>query len=278
MLHYKQLLPQDLWALRVRVGEALSAAKPPAKRKLIDLRTPRRDLSRLSAAYVSNAEPSSPATPADPPKPETLPPGRNIVKALQGSAVVRDAMIDPDRPDEKLGGEPRSNAVRRAERTNAFLVHFDLPKLGLPRDAKVVKATVNFYVWDPSSKGDTKVCAFPLKTAWNEKTVSWNQPAAGKTWQGGKTFVLEKDAGVASPHVVVKPDMGSDTADPPIEYTLDVTDIVKGWLSGEANYGVAIAPVIDRQIDEGQHTRFQVYASEWRELKQTPKLTVEVKP
>ena len=36
--HFARLKPQDVWALRVRVGEALSEAAPPAKRRLIDLR------------------------------------------------------------------------------------------------------------------------------------------------------------------------------------------------------------------------------------------------
>jgi hypothetical protein len=56
VLPYGQLRPQDLWALRVRVGEVLSAAAPPPKRRLIELRTPPRDLSRLAPGYVSVAE------------------------------------------------------------------------------------------------------------------------------------------------------------------------------------------------------------------------------
>jgi len=39
---YRRLLPQDVWALRVHVGQALSDAKPEPKRKLVDLRTPPR--------------------------------------------------------------------------------------------------------------------------------------------------------------------------------------------------------------------------------------------
>lgn len=274
MLTYRQLLPQDLWALRVRVGEALSAAKPEPKRKLIDLRTPPRDPSQLKPGYVSIGETPASAKSTEPsPNPE---PRRTIVKALQGSAVVSDALIDPTRPDVPLGAEGRNNALRRADHVNALLVRFDLDKLTLPRDARIVRATLTFHVWDPSSKGDTKVCAFPLKTAWDERTATWASPAPGKAWKGDKGFAFEKDAGPPSPHIVVKPDVNGDTADPPIEYTLDVTDLVKAWASGTANHGLAIAPVVDRQIDDGQNTRFQVYTSEWRELKYGPRLSVEL--
>ena len=93
---------------------------------------------------------------------------------------------------------------------------------------------MSFYVWDPSSSGKTKVCAFPLKTAWDEATVTWREPAAGKSWQGGKGFAFGSDAGPAGPAVVVQPDQGSDTVDPPTEYQLDVTDLVHSWLDGEA--------------------------------------------
>ena len=34
--------------------------------------------------------------------------------------------------------------------------------------------------------------------------------------------------------------------------------------------------MIDRAVDDGQFTRFQVTASEYREPKYTPKLTIEV--
>jgi hypothetical protein len=78
--------------------------------------------------------------------------------------------------------------------------------------------------------------------------------------------------------VVVQPDqVGTDTADPPIEYQLDVTDLVRLWLEGGApNYGLAIAPVIDLSVDEGFMTRFQTYGSEHSRVQYTPKLTLQV--
>jgi hypothetical protein len=198
---------------------------------------------------------------------------------LQGRAAVRDALIEFSEPERRLGAEARGNAMRRADQCNAFLVHFDLAKLGIPPKTQVTKATVSFYVWDPSSSGKTKVCAFPLKTAWDEATVTWRKPASEKSWQGGEGFAFAADAGLASPAAVVEPDpAGTDTFDPPIEYQLDITVMVRSWLDGTVpNFGLAIAPVIDRSVDEGLSTRFQMYGSEHSPALYTPKLTVQVR-
>jgi lysophospholipase L1-like esterase len=267
LIAYSQLKPQDIWALRVRVGVALSHAELPARRRLIELRTPPRDPSQLAPRYVSVGEVPARETQAGPVE-------LGPAKVLQGRDAVRDTLLDPDRPDRAFGAEGRDLAIRKAEQSGAFLVRFDLDKLALPQNARIGKAVVNFYVWDPSSQGNTKVCAFPLKTAWDEKTATWRRPADGKTWQGGKHFGLAADAGPASPHVVVKPDMGSDTVDPPLEYQLDVTELVKAWLAGSPNHGLAIVPVPDRGIDEGNFTRFQIYSSKHNRMQFTPKLTV----
>ena len=52
-IQFARLRPQEEWALRVRLGEALSARHPAPKPRLIEFRTPRRDPSRLAPGYVS---------------------------------------------------------------------------------------------------------------------------------------------------------------------------------------------------------------------------------
>src|SRR6185312_2578547 len=59
-IQFTRLRTQDEWKLRLQVGEALSARHPAPKRQLVELRTPRRDLSRLAPGYVSGAEPTEP--------------------------------------------------------------------------------------------------------------------------------------------------------------------------------------------------------------------------
>jgi hypothetical protein len=239
---------------------------------------PAETTSSIPAAEKSadgGGQPQVPAAaPAEPDTTEVL---RSHV--LQGPATARAALIDFDQPRRHFGTEARDNALRRAERCNAFLVRFDLAKLGLSPQARVAKAVVSFYVWDPSSMGRTKVCAFPVKTAWDPATVTWREPAAGKAWQGGEGFTFEADAGPPGPGVVVEPDKpGTDTADPPLEHRLDVTDLVRSWLDGSLpNLGLAIAPVIDPGVDENFFTRFQVCGSEHRQAEYTPKLTVQTR-
>ncbi len=114
--------------------------------------------------------------------------------------------------------------------------------------------------------------------AWSEGKYRFGRLSV-RAEGGGKPFAFGSDTGPATAPVVVKPDQGGDTVDPPLEYKLDVTDAVRGWLSGAApNHGLAIAPVIDKATDEGQHTRFQVYASEHSQVRFTPRLAVQVQP
>ena len=212
--------------------------------------------------------------PAAAPTPHLVP-ASMLAQVLQGHADVSDALISFLEPDRRFGATPRDNEVRRADECNAFLVRFDLARLEVPPQARVAKATVSFYVWDPHSAGKTKVCAFPLKTAWDEATVTWRRPAAGKSWQGGEGFAFDSDAGPPGPAVVVQPEMGADTVDPPTEYQLDVTDLVHAWLvGGVPNHGLAIAPVIDTTVDENMMSRFQIYGSEYGREQYTPKLNV----
>jgi serine/threonine protein kinase len=229
-------------------------------------------LWRPSSPGDGGGRPSQPDAPERPGAPRSL--------ALQGRPAVRDALIEFNEPERSFGGVDRDNAVRRAEKCNAFLVHFDLSKLDAGPKARVEKATLSFYVWDPSSRGKTRVCAFALKTAWDEATATWRRPAAGQSWRGGDGFAFGADTGPPGPGVIVLPDQeGTDTVDPPIEYQLDVTDPVRAWLTdGAPNHGLAIAPVIDPSVDEGTMTRFQMYGSEYSRAQYTPKLTVQLRP
>jgi hypothetical protein len=56
VIYFAQLKPQDVWALRVRLGEVLSDAAPEPKRRLLELRTPPRHPEKLTPGYVSIGE------------------------------------------------------------------------------------------------------------------------------------------------------------------------------------------------------------------------------
>jgi hypothetical protein len=49
---YDSLRPQDLWALRMQIGETLSQAKPAPRTRLVDFRTPPRDPANLPNRFV----------------------------------------------------------------------------------------------------------------------------------------------------------------------------------------------------------------------------------
>jgi hypothetical protein len=51
-IDYSRLRPQDLWALRIRIGHALSQAHPAPLARLVDFRTPVRDPAGLKPALV----------------------------------------------------------------------------------------------------------------------------------------------------------------------------------------------------------------------------------
>ncbi len=53
IINYRQLLPQDAWALRIRVGEEVSKAKPPVPVGIAyGLRTPPRDVKKIEGRMV----------------------------------------------------------------------------------------------------------------------------------------------------------------------------------------------------------------------------------
>jgi hypothetical protein len=60
VIQFDHLKPQDVWALRVRLGQVLSEVAPAPKRRLLEFRPPPRNLEKLSPGYVSVGEvPSS---------------------------------------------------------------------------------------------------------------------------------------------------------------------------------------------------------------------------
>ena len=55
VVRFGQLKPEDLWSLRMRLGEALDRMYPEPRRKFIDFRTPPRNLKNLEPGEMSFA-------------------------------------------------------------------------------------------------------------------------------------------------------------------------------------------------------------------------------
>ena len=196
---------------------------------------------------------------------------------VHGAALVDDCILNLDVPDKNFGNESRNNPVRRAEVTAPFLLRFELSKLPLA-SSDLVRARLMLYVWDPSGQGNTKVAFAPLRTPWKEMEASWMQPSLGSAWNSGANFNLEKDSTGIVTTAIVAPDAGDDLANPPREIVVDITPAVKQWLERpQSNLGLAVCPVIDRTVDEGHHTRFQVYSSEYTAPEWTPRLVIDMR-
>ncbi|OAI46371.1 hypothetical protein AYO44_02070 [Planctomycetaceae bacterium SCGC AG-212-F19] len=208
--------------------------------------------------------------------PGTLPSSAQLAeKVIRGRPLVRDAVIDSSQPDRNFGAVPKNNQLVRSDRTTVFLVYFDVAGAGVTPRFKVARAVLKFYVWDPHDSARTRVNVHALKTAWTEATVTWRQPAESQRWQGGDTFQVAADCHGPSSSVVVAPDPVNDTVDPPVEYQVDVTAHWRLWTVGNhPNHGLALVPVADRQVDDGRHSRFQMYASKDTRVQYTPTLVL----
>ncbi len=258
--------PRPADGLRNLGADQYTAEAPEAKKPLMTARRP----APTEGETPTTAQP----IPARRPAP-TFP---TVQKVLQGRQLVYDAIIDPEWPKLNFGRTAMDNRLRRRKECSALLLRFPLKKLRLPPAADVVGATVSFYVWDPSPSGKMKVCAMELKTAWDEVEATWQRPKRGARWKGGQTFVFGVDTGPAGQAIVIHPNNRVDRVNPPIEYRLDATDIVRGWLSGvKPNHGLAIAPVIDEAIDNGLYSRIQIVGSESRQPRFVPKLTLTLR-
>ncbi|HND55072.1 MAG TPA: DNRLRE domain-containing protein, partial [Pirellulaceae bacterium] len=270
-LDFGQLQPGQLERVRRAVAKQLDAAAPAPQRRLRDWpgSTPRPPLNAgpATGGYVSTGD--FPPRAARPPEPKSSPIAKKTKTIeIQGKASTSDVVIDPAAPQRNVGAESRDNRLYRNDSTNAMLVRFDVRgalrgEMRTVADAlRLRRATLTFYVWDPSSQGRTKIEARPVRTEWDEASATWEQPVAGKKWRDGKGFSIEQDCGPAVSTVVVASDPVNDIADPPVAYSLDITNIARNWIGmSTSNHGVALCPVIDRSIDEGQFTRFQVTSS-----------------
>lgn len=280
-VQYDRLKPQDLWALRMQVGQTLSATGPAAVRRLVVLGVPSRhdDIVPMSNYLAGSARAHVAAQPQPGSRNASdAAGGQTITAVVQGRPKVSDVVLDPMQPDVTLGSVTRDNRVRRGEVANPFLIRFDLTHMKPGANAKLSRATLSVYVWDPSNKYPVRVGLFPVTQSWDEATATWRQASAGQPWRGDTTFSSRLHLGSVVDQMIANPDIQHDTVDPPAEYQWNVTQLVSSWLRGQPNYGMAILPIPDRGVDDGNHVRFQVLASEYREKRYTPKLTLEFAP
>ena len=97
--------------------------------------------------------------------------------------------------------------------------------------------------------------------AWNEDEATWNNATGVTAWPGPGA------AGSSLDNDGLPGSVGWD----PNWLDLDVTDSVRGWSNGDANFGWRITPLA------GNSNRKQFHSSEWNaEPSLRPKLTIEL--
>jgi len=272
VVSFHDLDPVHLWQLRVHVGATLNRLKPDARDRLVEYRPPRRDVNTLPNMGYARVSPPRAGRPAATGSTDLSVDDKMVT--VQGKPAVRDAVIHFEQPDQALGRTPRDNRLVRQNEGNALLVRFDLT--AVPANATVKQATMSVFVWDPSNRGKTRLCVYPVTGGdWDEDTVTWNQRKQGAAWSEGSFRIGADSASKAIAEAVIMPDAGSDIANPPVEYRLDITEAVKVWLGGRfPNHGMALCPIVDRKVDDGHWSRLQVFCSEHGDRKHTPKLVV----
>jgi len=207
-----------------------------------------------------------------------------ITQAFTGEDILVDALIQPVKSKEKFGKVPRQNAITKGMRNAAFLMRILAPVKSWPKSSKIVKAYLEFYVWDPSGVNvKTRVGIFRVASRnWDENNVCWSEPMPGIKWRGEFEFKVGRDTppeDFTDAEVLIKPEPKVDTVeDAPHKYRVDITRLVQSWAKKEfPNFGLAIVPISDRSVDEGNHTRFQIYAGEFKTPEYRPKILIYAK-
>lgn len=122
----------------------------------------------------------------------------------------------------------------RSGNVAAPIIRFDLSGLANPEDLLVAQARLKFYVESRTNSQPIVASAYGVNKEWVANQATWQNAKANDPWGvGGCNAVPGDRSGVASDEVTIS---AVDTW-----VSLDVTEIVRGWLSGESpNYGFLI--------------------------------------
>lgn len=154
---------------------------------------------------------------------------------VDGYEGAIDATLDAWSPETAYGdaAELRLAYSRPPKVTTqmAPVLRFDLALL--PREAQVVDAQLKLYLL-ATAQNDLRGEVHRLLRTWDERTVSWAQPAAGETWGAAGALLPGLDHDARS-YALQRLQAGQRW------YTFDVTDLVDGWVRDPAaNHGLIV--------------------------------------
>ena len=159
---------------------------------------------------------------------------------LSSSGTVLDLNIDENSPNTNTNGE-HFLYVSSTER--AYLKFNENSFASIPVGASIMKAELSIARHNDSDT-NTKVGAYAITTNWDD-TITWN-----KTLSSDPQGVFE-----ANPMDYLLININT------VKYTLDITELYKGWLNGSPNYGVGLRLVDEDASEEARFKSFEYRSS-----------------
>ena len=140
-----------------------------------------------------------------------------------------------------------SGASQRRVEVKAPIIWFDLFRL--PQEARILTATLSFYLEAKTSSADTEVGIYQVLRPWQASQATWINGMAGAPWQAPGGDGIGTDRAGAPESVTVLRDEGR-------WYEFEITDLVQGWVSDpDGNHGV-IMKGTDTTTIRGYHFKF----------------------
>jgi len=179
------------------------------------------------------------------------------VLTLQGGPAVADTWIDPDVPDRPAFDDGKVH-LQGPSTPDRVLVRLTLP--AWPADAELLNATLSLYTvpWKPADNRFATVAAHRILRDWDVTTATYETP-----W---RTPGMEPDVDFQSTPFITATLTTLLAQEGWLE--LDITPVVREWLAGAPNYGLAL-----RMTDDSfGMAHLWVYTSEYEDPNLWPKL------
>ncbi len=188
-----------------------------------------------------------------------------------------DTYMDSSQPKRNFNG-PGEAAVLRVTSPDrkAALLRFDVSSI--PANARILRASLGFYVQNHSNEGEIDVSAYILRKAWNPSEATWERASASTPWtvkgaNGTNGDGRDRDPDPTDARSLRRIRYTDVTGeqfllDDATWYSLDITPAVREWVTNpSANFGVVLKGSVGS-------TEVQIAASEWSDVSLRPCLVI----
>ncbi len=194
-----------------------------------------------------------------------------------GYAGAVDTYIDSGQPKRNFNNLGDWAILRvRSPDIRAALLRFDVSSV--PANARILRATLGFYVRTHSNEGEIDVAAYTLRRAWNPNEATWERASAAAAWGApGANSVngsgRDRDATPTDARSLRRIRYIDVTGeqfliDDATWYSLDITAAVREWVANPAsNFGVVLKGAVGS-------TEVEIAASESRDVGLRPCLVI----